>query len=124
MRIKLMRRAVVTAVVASTAALTLGAAPAQAAPSGCQYGALCVYWNTGYGGAQSQFFGSNPSWGAYSIEDDDSSWFNNGTTGKGARIFDNRSHSGGSKCYDMGDGEGYAVAVDDRGSSNSWPLRC
>jgi hypothetical protein len=120
-------RRLVAGAVASLA-LPLGvlvAAPtADAAPNGCASGALCVYWDTFYRGGKYQFFGSNSSWGAWAIEDDDSSWFNNGTSGLAVRVYDNRGYGGGSKCFRRGTGDQTAIAVDDRGSSNLWVSGC
>jgi len=103
----------------------LAAAPsAAAAPYGCPSGALCVYWDTFYRGAMTPFERSNRSWERFDIENDDSSWFNNGTTGMAVRVYDGRNYEGGSKCFPRGTGDQAAVAVDDRGSSNEWLWRC
>ena len=102
----------------------LAAPTAEAAPNGCASGALGVYWDTFYRGGKYQFFGNNPSWGAYAIENDDSSWFNNGTSGKAVRVYDDRGYGGGSTCFARGTGDRIAAAVDDRGSSNQWVSRC
>lgn len=104
--------------------LATTAPSAAAAPPGCASGALCVYVDTGYDGRKFQFFGDNKSWGAWAIEDEDSSWFNNGTSGMAVRVYDGRDYTGGGKCFRRGTGEDDAVLVDDRGSSNEWLWRC
>jgi hypothetical protein len=128
MRITSSRARRITLAAAALAAsfpLGLAAAPAaQAAPNGCASGALCVYWDTFYRGSKYQFFNSNSSWGAYAIENDDSSWFNNGTSGLAVRVYEDRGYGGSSICFSRGDGDQIALAVDDRGSSNLWVSSC
>ncbi len=123
--LKIRQLAAAAAVMAS---LPLGAMafaqPAVAAPNGCASGALCVYWDTFYRGGKYQFFGSNSSWGPWAIEDDDSSWFNNGTSGLAVRVYENRGYGGSSICFPRGTGDQIALAEDDRGSSNLWVSRC
>jgi Peptidase inhibitor family I36 len=98
-----------------------------AAPAGCAAGALCVYNQLHYGGNRYQFFGSNASWGAWAVEDNNLSWFNNGTSGRWARIWENRGYGGSWHAIARGVGvwdgspNGANSPVYKRGSSNDWP---
>jgi hypothetical protein len=118
-------RLLLVAALLATALVTVAAPSASAVPGGCSSGALCVYWNVNYDNGPWRFFGTNDSWGAWAIEDDDSSWFNNGTSGRSARVWVNRGRTWPVEvCLDRGDGDAYAIAIDDRGSSNDWPWGC
>jgi Peptidase inhibitor family I36 len=99
---------------------------AHAAPPGCAAGALCVYDQENYDGTRYQFFGTNSSWAPYGIEDRNASWFNNGTTGRWARIWELRSCAGGWGTYSSvspgtGVADGSQYYVYKRSSSNDWP---
>ncbi len=93
-------------------AISLSAPPAQAAPNGCASGALCVYWDTFYRGSKYQFFGSNSSWAAWAIENDDSSWFNNGTSGLSVRVYDDR-----------GTEDPRSASIAETATRSRWPTR-
>jgi hypothetical protein len=100
---------------------------AAAAPAGCPAGALCVYNQLHYGGNRYQFFGSNASWGAWAVEDNNLSWFNNGTSGRWARIWEHRNYGGSWDAIARGVGifdgspNGANSPVYKRGSANDWP---
>jgi hypothetical protein len=92
--------------------------------SSCPAGALCVYDQTYFNGTLYRFFGTNSSWGPYGIEDRNASWFNNGTTGRWARIWENRSCTGSFDAVARGVGVydgSIASPVYKKGSSNDWP---
>ncbi len=102
------------------AALT-GAGPAAAMPSNCPAGAACIYWNTNYNPTPYKFYGAYSSWGPWAIEDDDSSWCNNGTTGRLARIWTGRGYTGAWQAFPRGACWPHDAGFDNRGSSNDWP---
>lgn len=119
------RRLVITVALVASMLPVMGALPALAAPpGGCPSGALCVHWDSYYRGAQYRFFGTNSSWGPWAIENDDSSWFNNGTSGMGVRVHWYRGQGGPSQCWDRGEGELISLYNQDKGSSNVWVSRC
>lgn len=96
---------------------------AKAAPAGCSSGALCVWKNTNFTGAGPyKFFGWNSSWASYGIENQDSSWWNNGTSGRQARIWTSRGCSGDYMWVPRGVGFNSWPQYSDRGSSNDWPV--
>jgi hypothetical protein len=122
------RRLSLIAMAGATAGLATVLVPtaAHAAPSGCAAGALCVYDQENYAGTRYQFFGTNASWAPYGIEDRNASWFNNGTTGRYARIFEQRNCTGtlgtfSSVAQGTGVADGSQWYVYKRGSSNDWP---
>lgn len=120
-----LRVLLLAAVLAGTLTTIVSAQPAAAAPGGCTSGYLCVYWNVNYDNGPWRFGGSNSSWGAWAIENDDSSWFNNGTSGLAVRVYVDRGYGGGVEiCQARGTGDAYAIAIDDRGSSNLWVSHC
>lgn len=116
-------RSIVVAAAIAVSALGLSA-PASAAPSDCNLKHLCVYYDAYYAGKVYHFKDSNSSWGPWVIEDDDSSWFNNGTSGMGVRVYHNRSYGGGSQCWSKGRGERISLYHQDKGSSNLWVGSC
>jgi hypothetical protein len=89
----------------------------------CPAGALCVYDQTYYNGTLYRFFGTNSSWAPYGIEDRNASWFNNGTSGRWARIWEHRSCTGNWHAIARGVGvyDGSGSVVYKKGSSNDWP---
>ncbi|MEX2134586.1 MAG: peptidase inhibitor family I36 protein [Acidimicrobiia bacterium] len=134
-----MRRTMTTT--ALVFALILSALPAYAhnsngpgvsypAPSGCASGALCVYDGHQFLGNKFQFFGTNNSWGAWAINNNDESAYNNGTSGLDVRVYDLTSYSGQLQ-YCLRKGRGYkfldstlGADHDDDGSSNIWGNYC
>lgn len=86
----------------------------------CDAGYLCVYWDSHYGGSRSQFYDDNDSWSGWSIEDDDSSSYNNGLSGMSAEIRTG-TYGGGSRVVFLWQ---YSWASHhspgDSGSSNYW----
>jgi DNA-binding SARP family transcriptional activator len=102
--------------------------PAQAlaaVPPGCPSGALCVYSGRNYTGSLSILHDCNRSWATFQRDDMDESWFNNGPTGRNARIWQNEDFTGLSYALAPGTGvtdglDGSAVVVD-QASSNDWP---
>jgi Peptidase inhibitor family I36 len=97
---------------------------ANAAPTGCPASKLCVYPDIFYGGPMHAFRDTNPSWESFGIEDQDSSWFNNGTTGASVRVYVDRGFGGDSICFARGDGDQIALLYQDAGSSNLWVSTC
>jgi Peptidase inhibitor family I36 len=98
------------------------AAKADVPPPGCTSGALCAYVHVNYAYGPYRFFGTNSSWHRWYIADRDSSWFNNGTTGRAARVFQHVNWGGAVEvCVDRGDGIPNQWWRDDMGSSNDWP---
>lgn len=108
------------------AALIVGTSePASAAPPGCPAGALCVYRDVNYAWGPYKFFGTNDSWHQWAIADRDSSWFNNGTSGRRARVWEHVGRSGRVEvCIARGTGIANQWWFDDMGSSNDWPWGC
>jgi Peptidase inhibitor family I36 len=94
---------------------------ARAVPSDCPAGALCVYWYANYGAPRFKFFDRNASWQYWTIEDDDSSWCNNGTTGRLARVWTGRNFTGAWQKFARGACWPHDADYDNRGSSNDWP---
>jgi hypothetical protein len=109
----------------ASVAVPLTAVPASAAPGGCKVTYLCVYRNTFYDDGPFQFAGANRSWSAWPrIANDDSSWFNNGTSGLAAAVYDARDFQIRTICLERGTGNRIALSKQDRGSSNRWLQEC
>ena len=107
----------------ATALVPALSATAKAAPAGCSSGAFCVWKNTSYtGSGPYKFFGWNSSWASFGIENQDSSWFNNGTSGRYARFWSGRSCTGDSHALGRGVGAPSDSLMNNRGSSNDWPV--
>lgn len=104
----------------SLALLPLGAGTAAAAPGGCTSGSLCVYRDINYNNGPWRFPGNEDNWHDWAIANNDSSWFNNGTSGRVAKVYRGVAWSGGVyKC--MNRGQGFRAGItDDAGSSNYW----
>jgi hypothetical protein len=118
-------QAALFAIPVAAALLLTGSGPAAAAPPGCPAGALCVYRDINYAWGPYKFFGTNYSWHQWAIADRDSSWFNNGTSGRSARVWEHVGYSGRVEvCIARGHGIRNQWWFDDLGSSNDWPSRC
>ena len=90
----------------------------------CPSGALCVWWDSHYRGSRYDFFGSNTSWHSYAIADDDSSSYNNGTTGAAVSIYTNTGYGGQRVvCLRRGSWASHH-SPNDAGSSNKWVSSC
>jgi hypothetical protein len=99
-----------------------GAQPATAVPANCPAGAACIYRDINYSPTPYKFYGANASWGPWpGIENDDSSWCNNGTTGRLARIWTGRNYTGAWFVLPKGSCVPRDPEYDNRGSSNDWP---
>lgn len=85
---------------------------------------LCVWWNSHYGGDRFQFAGNNTSWHSWGIADDDSSSYNNGTSGYRVAIYVNTQYEGGRiVCLPRGSWASHH-SPNDEGSSNRWLSSC
>src|SRR5438128_9821689 len=82
------------AAVLALGAGVLGAAagPAKAAASDCASTYLCVWKDSGFTNSRFQFAGNNTSWAAWAINNEDSSWFNNGTSGLRVQVYDHTNY--------------------------------
>ncbi|MGW2659151.1 peptidase inhibitor family I36 protein [Streptomyces sp. NPDC001478] len=108
-------------VAAATAAVFLGpVSPAQAATADCPSGYLCVWDQTSYNGKMYKFSGSNSSWSAWAIENHDSSWYNHGTSGLNACIWQYPGYLGSVKVVASGTSSPQDAAHAHLGSSNNW----
>jgi hypothetical protein len=108
-------------VVASVAcAMAFGAANAKAAASDCQSTYLCVWWDSGFAGSRYQFAGNNSSWSAWAIQDDDSSWFNNGTSGLRVQVYKDSGYANTTVCVGYKQQISFNSFANDKGSSNLW----
>ncbi|MEI5098239.1 peptidase inhibitor family I36 protein [Streptomyces sp. PmtG] len=92
-----------------------------AAPGNCRPGNYCVYWDAGYRGRVFHFAGDNPSWARWAIFNDDSSSWNNGTTGRPVALFGEENYVRQLGCLPRGQGWTQHRPNDD-GESNRW--RC
>ena len=85
---------------------------------------LCVWWNSHYDGNRYQFGGSNPSWAAWSIANDDSSSYNHGTSGLRVSIYTGPDYTDTRVvCLPMGTFTGHH-SPNDSGDSNVWVGSC
>lgn len=85
---------------------------------------LCVWWNSHYGGDRYSFAGNNTSWHSWAIADDDSSSYNNGTSGARVAIYVNTQYEGSRiVCLPMGSWASHH-SPNDAGSSNRWLSSC
>ncbi|MBB4983403.1 MULTISPECIES: peptidase inhibitor family I36 protein [Streptomyces] len=122
-----MRRTLMSALTACfAAALTLGgpaAGGASALPSGtaaCPSGYLCVWDQINYQGNMYKFSGSNSSWAAWAINNHDSSWYNHGTSGLNACVWQYEGYLGSVKVIRAGTSSPSDSGHAHLGSSNSW----
>lgn len=112
----------------AVAATGFGPSPAKAdniAPLAfCSSTYLCVYWDSHYGGNRYSFAGDNDTWSTWAIANDDSSSWNNGTSGARARIYTGPNLTDTRVvCLTMGS---YAAhhSPNDSGDSNVWTSSC
>lgn len=119
---RLMARSVgAAAVVAAIAGLGGIAAPAAGAASGdCGSGYLCAWWDSNYNGARYQFAGNNASWHSWAIADDDSSWYNHGTSGLRVQVYRDVNYVSSTVCLSMGQKIASNAGANNKGSSNLW----
>ncbi|MFC9393567.1 peptidase inhibitor family I36 protein [Streptomyces sp. NPDC057027] len=122
-----MRRTLMSALTACfAAALTLvgpAAGGASALPSGtaaCPSGYLCVWDQINYQGNMYKFSGSNSSWAAWAINNHDSSWYNHGTSGLNACVWQYEGYLGSVKVIRAGTSSPSDSGHAHLGSSNSW----
>ncbi|MCI3276790.1 peptidase inhibitor family I36 protein [Streptomyces cylindrosporus] len=95
-----------------------------AAPSGCPSGALCVYSGLNYTGSHSYLQDCNRYWSAFGRDNISASWFNNGTSGRWARIWVDPnfgSANWSANARGTGDPDGRDRVAYNAGSSNDWP---
>lgn len=104
---------------ASAAETTAGAAAA----ASCDAGYYCVYWNANYAGRKYQFGGNNSSWANWAIFNDDSSSWNNGTSGMGVILYGDEGYSRPLGCLPAGRGWTLHRPNDD-GEGNKWTWSC
>lgn len=90
----------------------------------CESTYLCVWWDSHYGGSRYIFGGNNSSWHSWAIADDDSSTYNNGTSGLRAAVYTSTSGTGTRiVCLPMGSWASHH-SPNDSGSSNYWLSAC
>jgi hypothetical protein len=85
---------------------------------------LCVWWDSHYGGDRYQFSGDNDYWSPWAIANDDSSSWNNGTSGAKVGIWTGPDQTDTRVvCLAMGS---YAAhhSPGDSGDSNAWISSC
>ena len=98
--------------------------------SSCELYYLCVWWNSSWNGAPPltayhyKFAGNNPSWAEWSINNDDSSSYSRGTSGRVAIIHTGYTYSGTSVVCLAPGGSKSQHNPNDAGSSNDWPWNC
>ncbi|MFI9213941.1 peptidase inhibitor family I36 protein [Streptomyces sp. NPDC053253] len=119
-----MRRTLIPLVsVGFAAALTLAGPASSASAAGtadCPRGYLCVWDQTNYQGNMYKFSGTNFSWGSWAIDNHDSSWYNNGTSGLNACVWQGVGYTGSVKAIRSGTSSPSDATHAHRGSSNSW----
>ena len=98
--------------------------------SSCTMTYLCVWWNSSWNApppitAQHYSFrDNNPSWAQWAINNDDSSSYSRGTTGRVAIIHTGYTYSGTSVVCLAPGGSKSQHNPNDAGSSNDWPWNC
>ncbi|MER5349404.1 peptidase inhibitor family I36 protein [Kitasatospora sp. NPDC002551] len=122
-----MRRALLSALSTAVmaAALAVGPVPGAhaAGTADCPRGWLCVWDQTDYQGHMFKFKDANATWPA-AIENHDASWFNNGTSGLTACIWQGGAYTGTVKAVKAGASSPRDSAHAHRGSSNDWRSTC
>lgn len=114
---KVLRLVVVAAIVFGGFA----AAPkAEAAAGDCPSTYLCAWWNTSFTGARYQFAGNNWTWHLWDIADDDSSWYNHGTSGANVQVYRDVGYSSTTICVHYNTTYASSSFADNKGSSNKW----
>lgn len=97
------------------------AVPTAGAASGdCGSGNLCAWYDSNYNGSRYQFAGNNTSWHSWAIADDDSSWYNRGTSGLRVQVYKNTNYNSTTICLSMGQKVSGNSSANDEGSSNKW----
>ncbi|MER7541220.1 peptidase inhibitor family I36 protein [Streptomyces sp. NPDC097704] len=76
--------------------------PASVERSDADY--YCVYWDANYAGRKYQFGGNNSSWADWAVFNDDSSSWNNGTSGMGVILYGDEGYSRPLGCLPAGRG--------------------
>lgn len=90
----------------------------------CASGNLCVWWDSHYGGNRYTFGGSNPTWSSWAIANDDSSSYNNGTSGLRVSIYTGPNYTDTRVvCLAKGSFTGHH-SPNDSGDSNVWVSSC
>ncbi|MFK4071789.1 peptidase inhibitor family I36 protein [Streptomyces sp. NPDC029674] len=98
------------------------AAGPAAAPAGCPREYYCVYLHANYRGEDYFFKDDNRSWSGYAIFNNDSSSWNNGTSGLGVALYGDENYARKLGCLPRGQGWTQHRPNDD-GESNKW-MRC
>gem|GEM_PF-4331775 len=124
------RLAVVTAFVMLSSVIGVGVAFAEGSPTqppaNCagNTGYACAYSDNNYLGNKYLFGGQNESWAAWAIFNNDDSVYNNGTTGRGFRVYKEEGWAGSLYCIPRGWGWTISWWKDNNGESNTWPWNC
>ncbi len=90
-----------------------------AAPAGCPATYYCVYQNRDYRGAVYKFADEKASWRRWDIFNQDSSSFNNGTSGLSVALYGEENYGRRLGCLPRGQGWTLHWPNDD-GESNKW----
>jgi peptidase inhibitor family I36 len=120
------RRWFIAVVAAAAIATGIGAGSAMAgtdsidAASDCPSTYLCVWWDSGFGNPRYQFAGNNTSWHAWAIADDDSSWYNHGTSGLRVQVYRDVNYVSTTICVAHSQQVSFNSFANDKGSSNKW----
>ena len=102
---------------------SMGSGSSATAAHTCNAGYYCVYSNAGYGGNEYLFAGNNASWTKWAINDNDSSSWNGGTSGKGVILYRDINYRTPLGC--LPDGRGWTQhKPNDSGSGNQWTWEC
>ena len=88
--------------------------------SDCPSTRLCVWYDAGFTGSRYQFAGNNLSWHAWGIADDDSSWYNHGTSGQNVHVYKNINYNTTTICVHWNVSYASSAVANDKGSSNLW----
>ncbi|MBP0448793.1 MULTISPECIES: peptidase inhibitor family I36 protein [unclassified Kitasatospora] len=107
------------AAVLSVAAPVAGAGAATTGTAACPSGYLCVWDQTEYRGNMYKFKDAN-SWESWAINNHDASWYNHGTSGLCAYVWQYSDYSGTVKVIKPGTSSPSDSAHAHRGSANSW----
>jgi hypothetical protein len=88
--------------------------------SDCPSTYLCVWWDSGFVNSRYQFAGNNTSWSQWAIEDDDSSWYNHGTSGLNVQVYKDSGYRNTTICVHYQQSVAADSFANDKGSSNLW----
>ena len=108
------------ATLVGTLSLPFLSVPASAAYYDCPSMYLCAWMDANYAGARYQFAGNNWTWYGWAIFDNDSSWYNNGTSGMRVQVYRDVGYSSTTVCLAMGQRIASDSYANDKGSSNQW----